>query len=127
MNQENTIATYARDLSVLNYPEIVTISSQSYGSNVELLRSDFRCINIGCVAFNQLFYANGGAAKRFLSKMLKASDTQALRVINEDKNAAYPPVIDQLKADEQLPETTELRLVLYLNRVELSAPKHLRD
>jgi len=44
--------------------------------------------------------------------------TQEPRVINVDKNAAYPPAIDDL-ADDQLPETTELRLVLYLNnRVE---------
>ena len=41
------------------------------------------------------------------------------RVVNVDKNAAYPPAVDDLKADEQLPETIELRLVLYLNnRVE---------
>jgi len=40
-------------------------------------------------------------------------------VINVDKNAAYPPAVDDLKADEQLPETTELRQVKYLNnRVE---------
>ncbi len=40
-------------------------------------------------------------------------------MINVDKNAAYPPAVDDLKADEHLPETTELRLVLYLNnRVE---------
>ncbi len=42
-----------------------------------------------------------------------------------DKNAAYPPSIDDLKADEQLPETTELRQVKYLNNImELSAPIH---
>lgn len=36
-----------------------------------------------------------------------------------DKNTAYPPAVDDLKADEQLPETTELRQVKYLNnRVE---------
>ena len=59
------------------------------------------------------------AAERFFSKMLNASHTQAPRVINVDKNAAYPPAIKQLKADEQLPETTELRQVKYLNnRVE---------
>jgi len=36
-----------------------------------------------------------------------------------DKNAAYPPAVDDLKADEQLPETTQIRQVKYLNnRVE---------
>jgi len=59
------------------------------------------------------------AAERFLRKTLNASHTQLPRVINVDKNAAYPPAVDDLKADEQLPETTELRQVKYLNnRVE---------
>jgi hypothetical protein len=35
-------------------------------------------------------------------------------VINVDKNAAYPPAVDHLKADEQLPATTQLRQVKYL-------------
>jgi len=59
------------------------------------------------------------SAKRFLRKMLHAVHIQTPRVINVDKNAAYPPAIDALKADENLPETTELRQVKYLNnRVE---------
>jgi len=59
------------------------------------------------------------AAERFLRKTLNASYTQELRVINVDKNAAYPPAVDYLKVDEQLPKTTELRQVKYLNnRVE---------
>ncbi len=59
------------------------------------------------------------AAKRFLRKTLNASHTQSPRVINVDKNAAYPAAVAHLKADAQLPETTELRQVKYLNnRVE---------
>jgi len=59
------------------------------------------------------------AAQRFLRKTLNASHTQFPRVINVDKNAAYPPAVDNLKADEQLPETTQIRQVKYLNnRVE---------
>lgn len=62
---------------------------------------------------------DASAAERFLRKTLNASHTQTPRVINVDKNAAYPPAVDDLKADEQLPETTELRQVKYLNnRVE---------
>ena len=62
---------------------------------------------------------DASAAERFLRKTLNASHTQSPRVINVDKNAAYPPAVDDLKADEQLPETTELRQVKYLNnRVE---------
>lgn len=59
------------------------------------------------------------AAERFLRKTLNASHTQFPRVINVDKNAAYPPAVDDIKAEEQLPKTTELRQVKYLNnRVE---------
>lgn len=59
------------------------------------------------------------AAERFLRKTLKAAHTQEPRVINVDKNAAYPPAVDHLKAEEQLPKTTELQQVKYLNnRVE---------
>jgi len=49
------------------------------------------------------------AAERFLRKTLKAAHTQEPRVINVDKNAAYPPAVEQLQADEQLPKTTQLR------------------
>ncbi len=34
-----------------------------------------------------------------------------------DKNAAYPPAIDELKSDKTLTETTELRPVKYLNNI----------
>jgi len=62
---------------------------------------------------------DAAAAERFLHKTFKASHTQTPRVINVDKNPAYPPAIEDLKADEQLPKTTELRQVKYLNnRIE---------
>ncbi len=53
-------------------------------------------------------------SRAVFAKMLKASHTQVPRVINVDKNAAYPPAIAQLTADEQLAATTELRQVKYL-------------
>jgi IS6 family transposase len=52
-----------------------------------------------------------------LRKTLKATHTQMPRVINVDKNAAYPPAIDDLKAEAQLAATTELRQVKYLNNL----------
>ncbi len=65
------------------------------------------------------------AAERFLHKTLKAVHTQTPRVINVDKNAAYPPAVDDLKAEEQLCETTELRQVKYLNNlVEQDHTRH---
>jgi transposase-like protein len=59
------------------------------------------------------------AAERLLRKTLNATHTQTPRVVNIDKNAAYPPAVEALKADEQLPKGTQLRQVKYLNnRVE---------
>ncbi len=48
------------------------------------------------------------AATRFLKKALNAEHTVAPRVINVDKNAAYPPAVDGLQASGTLPEDTEL-------------------
>ena len=60
---------------------------------------------------------NAQAAERFFRKALKATHNQSPRVINVDKNAAYPPAIDKLKAEEILTKTTELRPVKYLNNM----------
>ncbi len=57
------------------------------------------------------------AAKRFLTKALNAPHTVDPRVITVDKNAAYPPAIEELKQDEALPKTTETRQVKYLNNI----------
>lgn len=59
------------------------------------------------------------AAKRFLRKALKAVHNQEPRVINVDKNAAYPKAIDELKERKHLLEGVELRQNKYLNnRIE---------
>ena len=59
------------------------------------------------------------AAKRFFKKVLKARHNRQPRVINVDKNAAYPPAIKELKSEKMLEEKSELRQVKYLNnRVE---------
>ena len=60
---------------------------------------------------------NKKAAKRFFKKVLKARQNKQPRVINVDKNAAYPPAIDELKEDELLEENSELRQVKYLNNL----------
>ena len=59
------------------------------------------------------------AAKRFFCKALKALHNQEPRVINVDKNAAYPKAIDELKEKEELSKGVELRQNKYLNnRIE---------
>ena len=51
------------------------------------------------------------------------SATSAPRMINVDKNAAYPQASAELKAAEQLPEQVELRQVKYLkNLIEQDHP-----
>ena len=59
------------------------------------------------------------AAARFLKKALGSSHNTIPRVINVDKNPAYPPAIDSAKVAGFLPDETELRQVKFLNnRVE---------
>ncbi len=48
---------------------------------------------------------------------LRAAPRSVPRVINVDKNAAYPKAIADLKASEVLPESVELRQVKYLNNL----------
>jgi transposase-like protein len=57
------------------------------------------------------------AAERFFRQVLQSTHNQQPRVINVDKNAAYPPAIDELTEDQSLPKTTELRTVKYLNNI----------
>ena len=60
------------------------------------------------------------AAERFFRKALKASHNQSPRVINVDKNAAYPKATDTLQADDTLPKTTQLRQNKYLKNTSLN-------
>ena len=55
------------------------------------------------------------AAKRFFRKTMLAPHTQEPRVINVDKNAAYPKAIAQMKASVEFPVSVELRQNKYLN------------
>jgi len=57
------------------------------------------------------------AARQFFLKTLVASQTSEPRVINVDKNAAYPKAFNELKAEGHLCEHCELRQVKYLNNL----------
>jgi transposase, IS6 family len=57
------------------------------------------------------------SAIRFFKKVLYAQHSSIPRVINVDKNAAYPPAMKDLKEAELLPVETELRQVKYLNNL----------
>lgn len=60
---------------------------------------------------------DASAAKRFFRKTLNATHTQTPRVINVDKNTAYPKATKTLTADETLPKTLQLRQNKYLNNL----------
>ena len=74
----------------------------SAGNTLEFLLSEHRDIQ---------------AAKRFLARALDASHTSTPRVINVDRNPAYPKAVDELKAEGQLPQGCQLRPVKYLNNL----------
>ena len=60
---------------------------------------------------------NASAAKRFLSKVLKSVHNQKPRVINVDKNPAYPIAFNSMVEDNLLPKDCELRQNKYLNNI----------
>jgi len=55
------------------------------------------------------------AAMRFFKKALKAKHNQQPRVINVDKNTAYPTAFEELKKQEILDKDSELRPIKYMN------------
>lgn len=60
---------------------------------------------------------DGEAAKRFFVKTLATSHSVEPRVINVDKNAAYPKAFNDLKAAGLIADSCELRPVKYLNNL----------
>ena len=57
------------------------------------------------------------AAKRFLVKAIEASDNPMPRVMNVDKNPAYPAAMEELKAESVVPRRVTLRQCKYLHNV----------
>jgi IS6 family transposase len=57
------------------------------------------------------------AAKRFLLRAIDASGNPMPRVINVDKNPAYPAAIEALMVEGALPSRVRLRQCKYLNNV----------
>jgi IS6 family transposase len=57
------------------------------------------------------------AAKRFFRMVLRSPGNPVPRVINVDKNAAFRPVVEALKAEGILPRRVRLRQCKYLNNV----------
>jgi transposase, IS6 family len=57
------------------------------------------------------------SAKRFFRRALHCSRNRSPRVINVDKNAAYPVAIAELKAEGVLPRHCQLRQCKFLNNI----------
>ena len=60
---------------------------------------------------------DAAAAKRFFRKALSAPGNPVPRVINVDKNPAFPPAVEALKVEENLPRRVRLRQCKYLNNI----------
>jgi transposase, IS6 family len=60
---------------------------------------------------------DAAGAKRFFRKALSSPGNPVPRVINVDKNPAYPAAVEALKAEGSLPRRVHLRQCKYLNNV----------
>jgi len=60
---------------------------------------------------------NQEAAEEFFKQLLSNEHCAVPRVMNFDKNAAYPPAFKTMKDSGLIPESTEFRQVKYLNNV----------
>ena len=60
---------------------------------------------------------NAAAAKRFFRRVFRSSNNPIPRVINVDKNPAYPAAIRALKREGTLPRRVRLRQYKYLNNI----------
>jgi transposase, IS6 family len=60
---------------------------------------------------------NAAAARRFFHKVFRCSANPVPRVINVDKNPAYPAAMRVLKRDGELPQRVRLRQCKFLNNV----------
>ena len=60
---------------------------------------------------------DAAAAKRFLRRLMNAPGSSTPRVINVDKNPAYPAAVEALKTEGSIPRRVRLRQCKYLNNV----------
>ncbi len=99
----------------------------SEGNTLEFLLSPTRDAEAAKRFFLKALHATAGSAPRVRLVQEQVEEPTALadpnpttsapRVINVDKNAAYPKAMAELKAAGILPESVELRQVKYLNNL----------
>jgi IS6 family transposase len=97
----------------------------SEGNTLEFLLSSTRDAEAAKRFFLKALHSPAGSAPQAppvegqVEELTAATNptTSALRVINVDKNAAYPKAMAELKASGVLPKAVELRQVKYLNNM----------
>jgi transposase, IS6 family len=60
---------------------------------------------------------DAAGAKRFFRKAFQSPSNPIPRVVNVDKNPAYPAAMEALKAERMLPRRVRLRQCKYLNNI----------
>ena len=60
-------------------------------------------------------HRNKKSAKRFFKKVLSNQHVVCPRVINVDKSPTFPPTLSELQEEGELPDSTKLRPIKYLN------------
>lgn len=66
------------------------------------------------------------AATRFFLKAFQHSDSRKIRVINTDKDKAYPKAINDFKKSDILTDSVEHRAVKYLNNIIEQAHRYIK-
>ena len=69
---------------------------------------------------------DAAAAKRFFRRALENLGNSAPRVINVDKNPAYPRAVEELKADGTISRRCRLRQCKYLNNIVEQDHRHVK-
>jgi len=72
-------------------------------------------------------HRNKKAAKRFFHNTLKNQHVTVPRVINVDKNPAFPPALCQLQDEGVFPKKTMLRQIKYLNNAVENDHKFIKS
>ena len=108
----------------------------SEGNTLEFLLSPTRDAEAAKRFFVKALHATAGSAPQArpiqeqVAQPTAPADphppTSAPRVINVDKNAAYPKAIAELKASGVLPEGVKLRQVKYLNNLIEQDPRFIK-
>ncbi len=69
---------------------------------------------------------DAAAAKRFFRRALENCGNSSPRVINVDKNPAYPRAVEDLKADGIISRRCQLRQCKYLNNIVEQDHRHVK-